>query len=245
MAVFFFTLGCKLNRLETEALAAAFRDAGFPVFHGTAAPPDGLTAPEGTADGLTAAGGAPELAVINTCTVTSKAEQKARRIIRFCLRRFRAVLVTGCYAELEAASLAALGSENPGGGPLLVVPGSRKDRLLDLPRYLADRGVSALAYWDAAGPPAESLPAESPPGPAGGPRAGPFRFTPERIFHSRPFLKIQDGCDRRCAYCRVPLARGRSVSLDRGEILRRLEALERAGLAEAVITGVNICQYRD
>ncbi|MDR1143554.1 MAG: radical SAM protein [Spirochaetaceae bacterium] len=76
--------------------------------------------------------------------------------------------------------------------------------------------------------------------------AGPFRFNPRNfLFHSRAFLKIQDGCDRRCAYCRVPLARGGSVSLEAPELVRRLQALEEAGISEAVLTGVNICQYSD
>jgi threonylcarbamoyladenosine tRNA methylthiotransferase MtaB len=58
-------------------------------------------------------------------------------------------------------------------------------------------------------------------------------------------LKIQDGCDRRCAYCRVSLARGKSRSLGAGEVLELLAALECRGLGEAVLTGVNITQYRD
>jgi threonylcarbamoyladenosine tRNA methylthiotransferase MtaB len=72
-----------------------------------------------------------------------------------------------------------------------------------------------------------------------------FRFSPSSFsFHSRPYLKIQDGCNRRCAYCRVPLARGPSVSLDPEAALERLRRLEEAGFAEAVLTGVNIAQYR-
>jgi threonylcarbamoyladenosine tRNA methylthiotransferase MtaB len=58
-------------------------------------------------------------------------------------------------------------------------------------------------------------------------------------------LKIQDGCDHACAYCRVTLARGRSVSLDSGIVLARLRELEAHGYGEAVLTGVNIGQYRD
>jgi len=63
--------------------------------------------------------------------------------------------------------------------------------------------------------------------------------------HSRGFLKIQDGCDNRCAYCRVSLARGRSRSLGAEDVLKELRALEERGFAEAVLTGVNITQYRN
>jgi threonylcarbamoyladenosine tRNA methylthiotransferase MtaB len=58
-------------------------------------------------------------------------------------------------------------------------------------------------------------------------------------------LKIQDGCDSRCAYCRVSIARGKSRSLVSTEVLKDLASLENRGFAEAVLTGVNIAQYRD
>jgi threonylcarbamoyladenosine tRNA methylthiotransferase MtaB len=232
--VFFYTLGCKLNQLETEAILCAFKDAGFSVFSGQ---------PEQGADIL------PQLCIINTCTVTSKAEQKARRIIRFYLKKKCAVLVTGCYAQLEREELEAMQS-----GSLFVVPGMNKDSLLDLPRYLAannpDMGElsAALAKWleKENATTAASFTAKA-VSPGGVPhRGGAFRFNPGTFtFHSRAFLKIQDGCDKACAYCRVPLARGKSVSLDAETLLRRLQALEEAGYHEAVITGVNIAQYRE
>jgi threonylcarbamoyladenosine tRNA methylthiotransferase MtaB len=73
----------------------------------------------------------------------------------------------------------------------------------------------------------------------------PFRFNAKDFsFHSRPLLKIQDGCDHACSYCRVTLARGPSRSLDAETLLARLGELEAAGHGEAVLTGVNIGQYR-
>jgi threonylcarbamoyladenosine tRNA methylthiotransferase MtaB len=62
---------------------------------------------------------------------------------------------------------------------------------------------------------------------------------------SRPFLKIQDGCGNACTYCAVTIARGPNVSLDKTAVLERLRSLETAGFGEAVLTGVNICQYPD
>jgi threonylcarbamoyladenosine tRNA methylthiotransferase MtaB len=220
------TLGCKLNQLEGEALADAFRREGFPVIpweEGLSGAPAGEGAPS------------PErLMLINTCTVTSMADQKARRLIRAALREGALVLVTGCYAQLNPRELAALGE----GGRLIVVGGERKSALLDLPRRLAGEGgifsepVLAWLRGLSGGAPPES------------PRAEPFRFAPRDFSaHTRGFLKIQDGCDRHCAYCRVRLARGRSISLDPEEALRRLRDLEAAGRMEAVLTGVNICRY--
>jgi threonylcarbamoyladenosine tRNA methylthiotransferase MtaB len=82
-----------------------------------------------------------------------------------------------------------------------------------------------------------------------GPRAEnafPFCFVPEDFaHHSRPSIKIQDGCDNHCTFCRVRLARGKSVSLEPEKVLQALGALEEKGCAEAVLTGVNITQYRD
>ena len=71
-----------------------------------------------------------------------------------------------------------------------------------------------------------------------------FRYSPADFnFHSRAFLKIQDGCDNECAYCRVTIARGASLSLDAEEIISRLNKLSEKGYREVVLTGVNIDSY--
>jgi threonylcarbamoyladenosine tRNA methylthiotransferase MtaB len=232
ISVLFHTLGCKLNQLETEAISDAFRQAGCMILSGDEQQPD--------------------LCIINTCTVTSKAEQKARRIIRLNLRRNCPVIVTGCYAQLEIEQLESLGNGPLYGNgslyekQLFVVSGRTKHSLLDLPSFMAKEKADpamlpyVLARWleteeDSTGRQTNR-----------NATTAAFRFIPRNFsFHSRAFLKIQDGCDRNCAYCRVPLARGKSVSLEAAEILCRLKALEEAGMAEAVITGVNITQYRN
>jgi threonylcarbamoyladenosine tRNA methylthiotransferase MtaB len=232
-----YTLGCKLNQLESEAVAASFRDAGFTINPWE----------EGA-----------DILAVNTCTVTSMAEQKARRIIRKLLKDNPAsrIIVTGCYAQLEAEKIAALeeAGERPaasgGRRRLFVVPGDLKPALLDLARRIGGatnrRDLDALLEsWAAPGRAAtekncrETLPRQ-------GRGADPFAFNaPDLPFHSRPFLKIQDGCDYACAYCRVRLARGNSVSLDADTVLGRLRSLEERGYPEAVLSGVNISQYRD
>jgi threonylcarbamoyladenosine tRNA methylthiotransferase MtaB len=230
-----YTLGCKLNQLESESLAGAFRREGFPVLPW---------------------GEAADILVINTCTVTSKADQKARRIIRKALRDNPSswVIVTGCYAQLDAAYLEAL--ETPpagetaapcppfppfpdGGRRLFVVKGQDKKTILDLPRYLKNKaGVSEnlLTPWFRDGEDRRAACLGE----------GPSYYNPgEFFFHSRSFLKIQDGCDNHCSFCRIRLARGPSVSLEGEKVRGILQALEAKGYGEAVITGVNICQYRD
>ena len=93
-----YTLGCKLNQLESESIAGAFRAAGFSVipWNETLQPGDSPSEPG--------------ILVINTCTVTSHSEQKARRVIRKALRDFprSCLLVTGCYAQVDAGALEQL-----------------------------------------------------------------------------------------------------------------------------------------
>ncbi|MDR2542919.1 MAG: MiaB/RimO family radical SAM methylthiotransferase [Treponema sp.] len=172
------TLGCKVNQLESEAIAETFLQLGFQV----------------------SATDLPAVIVVNTCTVTSKADQKARRVIRKALRDYpdSCVIVTGCYAKLNKDDLLKL--ETDGKKRLFVID---KENIIN------------------------------------------FEFNPQGFSsRTRSFLKIQDGCDKHCTYCKIRLARGPSVSLDAVQVLERLRILEKTN-AEAVLTGVNICQYRN
>jgi threonylcarbamoyladenosine tRNA methylthiotransferase MtaB len=213
MTASFQTFGCKLNQYETEALASEFRNQGF-----------SLVAADRTAD----------MYVVNTCTVTSKSEQKARRLIRKISREHPSalLLVTGCYAQLNAEDLASLGNN------VHVISQEMKASLMELPALLAGQGSPgrfsmALRGWGG------SKRAEDPE------RSDPFRYRVDHFtYHSRAFLKVQDGCDYRCSYCRVPLARGRSVSLGPEETVRRAKEMEQRGYREVVLTGVNLTAYR-
>ncbi len=211
----FFTLGCKLNQCETEALAEAFENAGFSILEFSEAA---------------------DVFVVNTCTVTSKSEQKARRVIRKASRDFpdSLVLVTGCYAQLEPDLIRELG-EN-----VLSVPLDQKDLILDMAGFLGSGQAEGQSLYRAAGFWLESQ--------ASGMDDSQNRFRFSAVdfnFHARAFLKIQDGCDNRCAYCRVCLARGKSVSLKKELLMQRLKELEAKGYREVVLTGVNIDSYRD
>jgi threonylcarbamoyladenosine tRNA methylthiotransferase MtaB len=265
---FIHTLGCKLNQLESEALADAFRREGFVLLPWGSDEP-GSPDINGAGDGGDSISGS--LLVINTCTVTSMAEQKARRMIRKSLREHphACLIVTGCYAQLEKDALEALDSGRDGCKRLFVVPGDSKSALLELPRFLAtscsfvagaesEPGElgSLIADWISAretGAAAKvtagteaAIGAEAAATTAGTVTAAAFRFVPgDFSSHSRGFLKIQDGCDKHCSYCRVTLARGPSVSLSAEKALADLKALEEKGYGEAVLTGVNISQYRD
>ena len=223
------TLGCKLNQVESEGIARAFSDAGFPVSM------EPFTAQNASDENVA-------LCVLNTCTVTAKAEQKARRIIRLLLAKCpeAAVCVTGCYAQVEDAFLRRMDSR------ICVLGGQHKGVLSESPAvlssYLAEADAKAVgaAFGEAL---AERFQAffdqkAASPTPA-------FKLATDSFqFHSRSSLKIQDGCNNVCTYCRIRLARGKSVSLPVEEAVQQVQALERAGQQEVVITTVNIAQYR-
>ncbi|MBI9108247.1 MAG: tRNA (N(6)-L-threonylcarbamoyladenosine(37)-C(2))-methylthiotransferase MtaB [Spirochaetales bacterium] len=209
-----YTLGCKLNQCESEALASSFDSRGF--FIGT------------YRDDA-------EIYIINTCTVTSKAEQKARRIIRKLSSEHphSAVVVTGCYAQLNREDLEL--AEN-----VIVVPHDNKTDLNRLPEYL-----TGLDFSSEKGSLADSV--RSFFDKTSSRQDDPDRFWYDSVdfnYHTRAFLKIQDGCDNSCAYCRVTIARGDSVSLDSDSVLRQFNRLQSEGFREVVLTGVNLSSYK-
>lgn len=211
MTVRLYTLGCKLNQCESEAIADAFVHQGFD---------------------LAASDEQSDIYIINTCTVTSKAEQKARRMARLYHRvnPQGAVIITGCYAQMEKELLQAISDR------VIVVSLDDKPGLLTLPERLSKRLIADFDLVDAI---RDSLQSEQN-------RASSFDYDAASFsFHSRAFLKIQDGCDNSCAYCRVTIARGDSRSLAAGEVLERSRALASSGYREIVLTGVNISAYRD
>ena len=205
MKVFVYTLGCRLNQCESEAIAEAFEKHGHEV--------------------LKESRGA-NLIIVNTCTVTSKAEQKARRMIRlFCAQC--PTLVTGCYAQMNGQEIAAL-SDNA-----VVLPLSRKPELLRLPEFFNDRiGLEVLEVL-------RDFVQEAPQENCSNFDFAPIGFT----YHCRSYLKVQDGCDNNCGFCRVHIARGRSSSLEPEVAVQRALEIEKRGYHEIVLTGVNLSMY--
>ena len=197
-----------------------------------------------------------KLIIINTCTVTSMAEQKSRRLIRKSLREAgdSCVIITGCYAQLDEGTINNMEQEIFGNMAdfrrLFVIPGEKKDILLDLPLFLKD-AFSRINF------PVDSIESselsyninsflEKKIKNKASRDEDSFRYRPESFSkHTRSMIKIQDGCDRDCSYCRVKLARGKSRSRERESVKEELLSLEKAGFMEAVLTGVNICQYND
>ncbi len=168
-----------------------------------------------------------ELCVVNTCTVTSQADADARRFIRRAARRSPGVrvVVAGCSAVLRARDYRAMeevGAVVEGHDPDVVLAASR--------RLLARNGLSDRNRTDAGDGSSPLLSLR---------RATPLR---RRAGATRGWLKVQDGCDRKCSFCATRLARGASRSRPPREIVAEARILARTH-PELVITGVHIGHY--
>lgn len=221
------TLGCRLNQIESESVARIFSEKGYSVSM------EALSA-SSAADSDTL------ISIINTCTVTQKAEQKARRLIRLMLKKFpdAAIIVTGCYAQLAKEEIKTIDSR------ICVIGGQIKSRIEKIPELLSETKNSSswnpVSFVEKINNTIISLPPQKP-----GFSENSFKLSATSfISHSRASLKIQDGCNNNCAFCAIHIARGHSVSLDVQTAIDRVRELEEKSHDEVVLTTVNIGQYK-
>lgn len=196
----FVTLGCKLNFSESATIGQQLQERGIAT----------IAKRDENAD----------ICVVNTCSVTALADRKCRQQIRALLRRYPEALmvVTGCYAQLQGASIA----EIPGVD--IVLGNEQKGEVVDyIERWFNDRQKSIAVT----------------------PHKDIRRFSPscECGDRTRYFLKVQDGCDYYCSYCTIPLARGRSRSGTIASLVAQAQDVANRGGKEIVITGVNIGDF--
>jgi threonylcarbamoyladenosine tRNA methylthiotransferase MtaB len=184
-------LGCKLNYAETSTMKRMFAKAGCQLVD--------FSQPA-------------EIYVVNTCSVTARAERKCREAVKKARKVSPSsrVALVGCYAELRPGQLKALE------GVDYVLGINDKDRVVDILTETA-RG-------------------KSPSKPGGGKGFFPAWSAGGR---TRSFLKVQDGCDYKCAYCTIPLARGRSRNAPVSQIVEQARLIAASGVQEIVLTGVN------
>lgn len=196
------TLGCRLNQAESGLLAEQLAGAGYE---------------------MVPFGGAADLGIIHTCTVTREADAKSRQMVRQFIRSNPGArtVVIGCYAQREAEALARLE------GVDLVLGNAEKMHLIrHLDALEAARGPHVL----------DARPARAPFTVPWSPDGPPVT--------RRMNLKIQDGCDFMCSFCVIPLARGRSRPRRFDDLAAEAAALVRRGARELVLTGVNVGDYR-
>ncbi|MGA2517345.1 MAG: tRNA (N(6)-L-threonylcarbamoyladenosine(37)-C(2))-methylthiotransferase MtaB [Thermodesulfobacteriota bacterium] len=195
------TLGCKVNQFESEALMDALEQRGY-----------ALAPFEGGAD----------VAIINTCTVTHRADFQSRQLVRRALRSNpnSLVIVTGCYPQVEPDAFLEMKAE------LYVLGNKEKHQIPDLLSLMQKGKFPKVRVEDIQ-------------------KEVQFSETPLHSFHrhTRAFLKIQDGCNGRCTYCIVPHARGRSRSLQPQRVIENLKVLKEKGFREVVLTGIHLGAY--
>lgn len=195
------TIGCKVNQFESEALMTDLEERGYRLV------PFGYGA---------------DITIINTCTVTHRADYDSRQMVRRALRNRpdSLIIVTGCYSQVAPEAF----SEMEGIRYLL---GNReKWQIPDLLPLMEKETLPSIQVGDIK---SERIFSEPP--------VYNFRH------HTRAFLKIQDGCNEQCSYCIVPFARGPSRSLLPEKVIERLRGLKGKGFKEVVLTGIHIGSY--
>lgn len=208
----YFTLGCKLNFSETSTFGQMLQEMGVR-----------------TADKTEKA----DLCLINTCSVTEVADSKCRQAIRKMVKENpdSFVIVTGCYAQLEAETVAKIE------GVDLVLGSNEKANLID---YLSNAWSNQLNKSDIK---------EEKHGHCGEFHAvktkdiKTFQHSCSKGNRTRYFLKVQDGCNYYCTYCTIPFARGNSRNPSIASLVEQARKASAEGGKEIVITGVNIGDF--
>lgn len=195
------TLGCKLNFAETASMGNQFRERGYQLVDSSERS---------------------DVFVLNTCSVTERADRECRQLIRRVRRNFPGtyIIVMGCYAQLRPEAIASIE------GVDLVLGTKEKFNLFDFTdaRYKEEKTrvqVSPIGETESIG-------------------RGSSADSKDR---TRVFLKIQDGCDYSCSFCTIPLARGFSRSVAVEDILDQSREISEQGYREIVLTGVNVGDY--
>lgn len=162
-----------------------------------------------------------DIAVINTCTVTAEGDRKCRQLIRRLVRQSpeTKIMVCGCYSQVSPESVSAID------GVAYVCGTQNKLRTVERALELLDgKAIPKIEVAPLAGADFESM----------------------RILHAprtRAYIKIEDGCDNRCAYCKIPDARGHVRSKKIADVVAEARALTDAGVREVVLTGIETASF--
>lgn len=190
------TVGCRLNQYESEKMAADLFRYGFERV-GKGEPAD--------------------LYIINTCTVTHRADRDCRALIRQAARQNpqASIVVAGCYVDNDPALIEGMEAVD------VIISNLEKDRLTDiLPRKLPELFEGR---------------------PAPGCSSGITEFHG----HNRAWIKASDGCNQTCSFCILPTVRGRLRNRAAAEIVDEINLLVSSGYREVVLTGINLGHYKD
>lgn len=198
--IYYHTFGCKVNYAETSTIMTKLNLSGF-----------------SNANSIDEA----DILVLNTCTVTHRADADARKFIRSALRKNKnlKVFVTGCASEIFPEQFNDIDG-------VTVVSGNFEKPFL--PVLIEDYLNSGLVFQQNCSE--MSLNFE-------------VAYTSENDARTRAFLKIQDGCEYKCSYCIIPKARGKFRSMQFDQIIPTIKELESKGYLEVVLVGINLSEY--
>jgi len=162
--------------------------------------------------------------VFNTCTVTENAEKECRQIVRRALRinPDAYVIVTGCYAQLRPEEISAIDGVNA------VLGSNEKFKVFEILNDFNKTDVSCVFVS-----PTENL------------NGFGKAVSSENVNRTRAFFKVQDGCDYKCSFCTIPLARGKSRSMEMDELVKEFKKIINDGYKEVILTGVNVGDYKN
>lgn len=202
MQVAIETLGCKVNQFESAALEEKLRAEGHTIV------PASYKA---------------DVYIINTCTVTGRADFQSRQLIRRALRTnpFARIIVTGCYVQTGAREIL----DKYHSGNICLVGNDQKAKI---PDYLTAMEGTSLELYIGSIREIKDI--------------SPFAVD-KYSRHTRAFLRVQDGCNAFCSYCIVPYARGRARSLPISEAVKQARQLVANDHQEIVLTGINLGRY--
>ena len=192
LSVYVETHGCKLNQADSQSIKNSFKKSGYLLSNNPK-----------TSD----------VYILNTCTVTSEADRKARQALR-SIRRANAnsfIVVTGCYAERDPQILGNLEEVD------LILGNQDKLELVNTVTNRLDKLESDYFATQS------------------------HETFPE--LKTRAMVKIQEGCDQICSYCIVPKVRGRERSIPSNIIVNQILDLEKEGFKEVVLTGTQLISY--
>ena len=201
------TFGCKVNQYDSNAMRSTLIHKGYRIVSETQSA---------------------DVYIVNTCTVTNVADQKARQIIRRVATKNpqAKVLVTGCYAESDRETLEEIDGVS-------LVFGNREKANLD--QYLEKIQPNQLSSG--------LLQIEPVQHDAIREHANFSLSVADTGDRTRGIIKVQDGCSAFCTYCIIPYVRGRMTSRPISEIVAEAEVLSSSGAKEIVLTGVHLGSY--
>lgn len=198
-----YTLGCRVNQYESDAIAEILQKDGFEIV------PFGQPC---------------DVIIVNTCTVTAESDRKSKQIIRRAASLFESVpvVVTGCFSQVSPDKVPVCK------GVAYIAGNGEKEKIPAAARKLiAEFGGESDPHIDVS----DILDAKY------------DSFTLSVPHRTRSYIKIEDGCENRCAYCIIPKARGKVRSKKEEIVLAEAKAIASTGAKEIILTGIETASY--